>query len=80
MQLLILGTGCAKCAKLYEATEQAAQSLGLRYELGKVTDLKQIMAFSVITTPALVVDGKVKVSGKVPSVEELKTMLQQPGK
>ena len=80
MQLLILGTGCAKCARLYEATEQAAQSLGLQYELEKVTDLKQIMAFGVMTTPALVVNGQVKVSGKVPSVDEIKTMLQQPGK
>jgi small redox-active disulfide protein 2 len=80
MQLLVLGTGCAKCAKLYEATEQAAQSLGLQYELEKVTDLKQIMAFGVMTTPALVVNGQVKVSGKVPSVDEIKTMLQQPGK
>ena len=80
MQLLILVTGCAKCAKLYEATEQAAQSLGLQYELEKVTDLKQIMAFGVMTTPALVVNGQVKVSGKVPSVDEIKTMLQQPGK
>jgi small redox-active disulfide protein 2 len=80
MQLLILGTGCAKCAKLYEATEQAAQSLGLQYELEKVTDLKQIMAFGVMTTPALVVDGQVKVSGKVPAMDEIKTMLQQTGK
>ena len=80
MQLLILGTGCAKCARLYEATEQAAQSLGLQYELEKVTDLKQIMAFGVMTTPALVVDGKLKVSGKVPSVDEIKAMLQQTDK
>ena len=57
-------------------TEKAAQSLGLQYELEKVTDLKQIMSFGVMTTPALVVDGQVKVSGKVPSVDELKTMLQ----
>ena len=57
------------------ATEKAAQALGLPYELEKVTDLKQIIAFGVMTTPALVVDGKVKVSGKVPSVEEIKKML-----
>ena len=79
MQLLVLGTGCAKCTKLYEATEQAVQSLGLQYELEKVTDLKRIMSFGVMTTPALVVDGQVKVSGNVPSVDELKTMLQQTG-
>jgi len=75
MQLLILGSGCAKCAKLYEATEQAAKALGLPYGLEKVTDLQRIMSFGVMTTPALVVDGKVKVSGRVPSVDEIKTML-----
>jgi small redox-active disulfide protein 2 len=76
MKLQILGTGCAKCNALTQATEQAAQSLGLPYELEKVTDLKQIMAFGVMMTPALVVDGKVKVSGKVPNVNELKSLLQ----
>lgn len=75
MKLKILGTGCAKCNALTMITEKAAQALGLPYELEKVTDLKQIMAFGVMTTPALVVDGKVKVSGKVPSVDEIKTML-----
>jgi small redox-active disulfide protein 2 len=80
MKIQILGTGCAKCNALTIATEKAVQSLDLQYELEKVTDLKQIMAFGVMMTPALVVDGKVKVSGKVPSVDELKTMLQQTGK
>jgi small redox-active disulfide protein 2 len=79
MKLQILGTGCAKCNILTQAAEQAAQALGLTYELEKVTDLKQIMAFGVMLTPALVVDGKVKVSGKVPSVDEIKTMLQPSG-
>ena len=76
MRLLILGTGCAKCTKLYEVTEQAAQSLGLQYELEKVTDLNRIMSFGVMMTPALVVDGQVKVSGKVPSLDELKSILK----
>ncbi|HEX7470659.1 MAG TPA: thioredoxin family protein [Verrucomicrobiae bacterium] len=76
MKLQILGTGCAKCNALTAATEQAAQSLGLPYELEKVTDLKRIMSFGVMTTPALVVDGKVKVTGKVPNLNELKTLLQ----
>ena len=76
MQLLILGTGCAKCTKLYEVTEQAAQSLGLQYELEKVTDLNRIMSFGVMMTPALVLDGQVKVSGKVPSLDELKSILK----
>ncbi len=77
MKIQILGTGCAKCNALTMTTEQAAQSLGLQYELEKVTDLQRIMSFGVMTTPALVVDGKVKVVGKVPNLEELKTMLQQ---
>jgi len=77
MQLLILGTGCAKCNTLAQFTEQAAKELGLAYELNKVTDLKQIMALGVMMTPALAVNGNVKVVGKVPSVAELKTILQQ---
>jgi small redox-active disulfide protein 2 len=76
MKLQILGTGCPKCNALAQATEQAAQSLGLPYELEKITDLNQIMSFGVMMTPALVVDGKVKVSGKVPDLNELKSMLQ----
>ena len=76
MKLQILGPGCAKCQTLTTATEQAAQALGLTCEIEKVTDLNRIMALGVMLTPALVVDGKVKVSGKVPSVAELKTLLQ----
>lgn len=76
MQLLVIGTGCAKCKTLARLTEQAAQELGLPYELNKVTDLKQIMALGVMMTPALVVDGTVKVVGKVPTVPEIKAILQ----
>ncbi|MEI6395624.1 MAG: thioredoxin family protein [Verrucomicrobiota bacterium] len=74
-QLLILGMGCAKCGKLYDVTEQAAKELGVPYEISKVTDLKQIMALQVMVTPALVVDGTVKVAGRVPSVDEIKKLL-----
>lgn len=77
MQLLVLGTGCAKCNQLYQVTERAARELGVPYELNKVTDLKQIMALRVMLTPALVVNGSVKVTGKVPSLEEVKTILKQ---
>ncbi len=77
IQLLVLGTGCAKCAKLYDLTAQAAKELGVPHELNKVTDLKQIMALRVMMTPALVVNGSVKLSGKVPSLEELKGILGQ---
>jgi small redox-active disulfide protein 2 len=74
-KLQILGTGCPKCQKLTAQTETAAQAMGLAYELEKVTDIDQIMSFGVMMTPALAVDGAVKVTGRVPSVEEIKTML-----
>jgi small redox-active disulfide protein 2 len=76
MKIQILGTGCAKCNALTMATEKAAQALGLQYELEKITDLQRIMSFGIMTTPALVVDGQVKVSGKVPSLDELKSILK----
>ncbi len=75
-KIQILGTGCAKCTKLTEAAEQAAKALCIPYELEKVTDLQRIMSFGVMMTPTLVVNGVVKVSGKVPSPEELKSLLQ----
>jgi len=77
MQLLVIGPGCAKCKTLAQFTEQAAKELGVPYELNKVTDLKQIMALGVMMTPALAVNGTVKVVGKVPSVAEIKTLLSQ---
>jgi small redox-active disulfide protein 2 len=73
--LQILGTGCPKCRKLAETTEEAAKSLGLEYRMEKVTDIQAIMGFGVMMTPALAVDGVVKVSGKVPSADEMKKIL-----
>lgn len=72
----VLGTGCPKCKKLEELTRQAAQELGLECEVLKVTDINAIMTFGVMMTPALAVDGVVKVSGRVPSVEEIKSMVK----
>lgn len=74
-KIQVLGTGCPKCEKLRETAEAAANGLGIDYEVEKVKDLNQIMSFGVMLTPALVVDGEVKVSGKVPSIEEIKAML-----
>ncbi len=71
-KIQILGTGCPKCKKLAENVEAAAKALDLEYELEKVTDINAIMAFGVMMTPALVIDGVVKVTGKVPSIEEIK--------
>lgn len=75
MKIQILGTGCSKCQKLAKHAEAAAQELQLDYELVKVTDIKEIAGFGVMMTPALAIDGQVKLSGKVPSVDELKRIL-----
>lgn len=71
----ILGPGCAKCKTLLEHTEAAAKALGISIELEKVTDLATIMRFGVMTTPALVVDGKVVSSGRVLSPDDIKKWL-----
>ena len=74
-KIQILGTGCAKCQKLAAVADEAAKALGLPYELQKVTDLKEIMSFKVMSTPALVVDGQVKLTGRVPTVEEARQLI-----
>ncbi|MCD4708148.1 MAG: thioredoxin family protein [Candidatus Sabulitectum sp.] len=75
IKIQVLGTGCPKCKKMAEVAENAALELGIEYELEKVTDLNQILSFGVMITPALAVDGVVKVSGKVPSPGDIKKML-----
>lgn len=74
-KIQILGTGCAKCEKLAEHARQAADTLGLEYELEKITDINQIMSFGVMTTPGLAVDGKVLSAGKLPSPAEVEKLL-----
>ncbi|MCZ7649708.1 MAG: thioredoxin family protein [Thermoanaerobaculia bacterium] len=78
-KLQILGTGCPKCKLLTEHAERAAQELGLDYELEKVTEIAKILAFGVVATPALVVDGEVRVFGHVPSTPKLKELLAPQG-
>ena len=77
MQILVIGPGCSKCKTLVQFTEQAVKELGVAAEVTKVTDLKQIISLGVMMTPALAVNGTIKVSGKVPSIPEIKTILQQ---
>ncbi|MHC4500995.1 MAG: thioredoxin family protein [Planctomycetota bacterium] len=74
-RLQILGTGCPKCEKLAHNTEAAAMDLGIKYTIEKITDINEIMQFGVMMTPALAVDGQVKVVGKVPSVRDIKDMI-----
>ena len=75
-KIQILGTGCPKCKKLAELAETAAKELGIEYEIEKVTKISDIMKFGVMVTPSLVVDGQVKVAGRVPTIEQLKEILK----
>ena len=74
-KIQILGTGCSKCKKLTEEVEKAAKALDIEYELEKVTDIEKIISFGVMTTPALIINGELKVTGRVPCSEELKEMI-----
>lgn len=75
-RIQILGTGCPKCKQLVANAEAAATQLGVEYELEKVTQINDIMKFGVMVTPALAIDGQVKVSGKVAGPDEIKPWLQ----
>ena len=75
MKIQILGPGCYNCRLLTEKTEKAAQELGLDYEIEKIEDLHSLMSFGVMATPALVVDGEIKLSGLVPHVSKIKELL-----
>lgn len=76
MKIQILGTGCPKCTQLYQNAQQAVAELGADAIVEKVTNLNDIMAFGVMVTPALAIDGQVKVTGKIPSAEDIKKMIQ----
>ena len=75
MVIKILGSGCANCQKLEGLAKKAVDELGIDAEIVKVTDVPEIMAFGVMTTPALVIDEQVKLAGRVPSYDDLKTIL-----
>ena len=75
MKIEILGTGCAKCKTLYENVQRAVAESGKSAEVTKVEDIPSIMKYGVMSTPALVIDGQVKFSGKTASVSEIKAML-----
>lgn len=76
MKIQILGPGCSKCKELAANAEAAATELGLEYEIEKISDISDIMSFGVMMTPGLAVNGEVKSVGKVPSVEDVKSMLK----
>ena len=73
--ILVLGPGCPRCNQLAEAAKSAADQLGIDYQLEKIKDINDITAHGVLLTPGLIVDGELKVQGKVPSVDQIKMML-----
>ncbi|MBN1585895.1 MAG: TM0996/MTH895 family glutaredoxin-like protein [Candidatus Omnitrophica bacterium] len=75
MKIEVLGMGCAKCKQLYNNVQQAVAEVGVQAEVVKVEDMDRITGYGVLATPALVVDGQVKVSGKVSSSDEIKSWL-----
>ncbi len=76
MKIEVLGMGCTNCNRLYQNTVEAAKLSGKEIEVTKVEDIKKIMAYGVLSTPALVIDGIVKVAGKVSKVEEIREWIK----
>lgn len=77
VNIKILGTGCPNCQRLEDSTKQALEELKMETQIEKVTEIADIMSYGVMGTPALVVDEKVEVSGRVPDVAEIKTILSK---
>ena len=75
MEIKILGTGCPKCKTLEKLTREVVEQNGIEASVTKVEDIVEIMKYGVMTTPALVVNGKVEIKGRVPSSDEIKQVL-----
>jgi len=76
MNIKILGSGCKNCIKLEENVKATAEELGIQVEIEKVKDFKEIVSYGVMRTPGLVINGEVKVFGRVPGKDEVKSILQ----
>jgi len=76
VKIEVLGTGCMKCKRLLKNVETAVKELGIEAEIKKVDDITEIMDRGVMFTPALAIDGEMKISGRVADVEELKEILK----
>jgi small redox-active disulfide protein 2 len=77
MKIIVLGPGCPRCHEVEKRTKTALAELGIAADVEKVSDIKRIMAFDILSTPGLVIDGKVVCSGKIPRLEEIKTWIQE---
>jgi len=77
MKIEILGTGCPKCKKLNQLAEEAINELGVSAEIIKVTDINKMIDYGVMVTPALVIDGDVKIAGKILEKEKIKKWIKE---
>lgn len=77
MKIEILGTGCPKCKKLNELTKEVIQELGISAEIKKITNINDIIDYGVMVTPAIVIDGDVKIAGKIPEKEKIKRWIEE---
>jgi len=75
VKIQVLGTGCPRCKALASNAEKAVRELGLNAEIEKVTGIQEILKFEILMTPGLVIDGKVRAAGRVPSPDEIKQLL-----
>jgi small redox-active disulfide protein 2 len=78
VEIKILGSGCEKCKRLAEQTEQMVTQLNIKASIQKVTNINEISHYGVLILPALIIDGKVKTAGRVPPIDELKRILMEP--
>jgi small redox-active disulfide protein 2 len=76
MEIKVLGTGCTKCKNLEKLTQEAVEMAGITANITKVEDIMEIMKYGIMATPALVIDGKVVVKGRVPSKDEIVSLLK----
>jgi small redox-active disulfide protein 2 len=79
MEIKVLGTGCAKCKQLEKTVREAVAELGLDAEVEKVTELTDIMSYGIMSTPGLVVNGEVRIAGRLPKLAEVKSILERAG-
>ncbi|MBC7334291.1 MAG: TM0996/MTH895 family glutaredoxin-like protein [Actinobacteria bacterium] len=77
MKIQILGTGCPRCKQTEANAREALKRLGVEAEIEKVTDINKIIDFGVVATPALAIDGEVKFSGKIPTVDEIESVIKE---
>jgi small redox-active disulfide protein 2 len=75
MLIQVLGTGCAKCKTLYETVNKAVAETGVDACVEKIQDIEKIMAFEILMTPGLVIDGQVKTAGRLPALDEVKKLI-----